>query len=245
MLEAGTFPNVRPHDIHVVGRPGPSLDNQRPYTATGNGPTASRAVRNVDPFHVPQTGTNHTSAIHFDTRPMVQPYEPGLSQSQPSPPAAVYNGLSMRASQEDASKSIAPHAIVPIMPAVIDVYPPRPSTAPAQVSQHLSQMLPPRRDLPFKVTKSGHQETGRSPGPAPTKAKAKKKTQAKVKLDPIVSLVPDSQGSAGIPMKEEVQPLKVVTEPTASQPLGDTKKSCEACRRKKVSVGRKSARNIH
>jgi hypothetical protein len=240
MLEAGTFPNLRHQATHVVSNPGAPVYAQRPYTATGNTPTVSNVATDSKSFRVPNIGTTHSSAIHIPATPTVQPVQHGFSQSRPNGTDVGHTDCSMPTSQEASARydqpvqPVALQSIVPITSAVIDVYQPHPSTAPAPVSQHLGQMLPPRRDLPFKVSKPGLQQVSRSPSAAPTKAKAKKKAAPKVKVDPTVLLVPDSQESAGT-SQEKPQPSKVVNEPTASQPPGKARKSCEECRRKKVS----------
>lgn len=156
MLEAGTFPSTRPQTAQQSYEPA-----QRPMTS-GNNVTTDIPALLASTARVADTSSNlmRPSEIpgisHIDTLQM-QHHQPQSSvvrsanaQVSLMPSNNGYKCPPIEATDAlDLQRAAHTEPVLSSRPAAIDLYTPRPSTAPLQVSQHLSQMLPPKRELPF------------------------------------------------------------------------------------------------
>lgn len=162
MLEAGTFPSNRPTVEHSVVAMQDSTAQQISQIQTRSNMPVVSAL-----------GT------HLATRPSVV-QQTTMSALRPHPSGVDLSGLQYFRNQtiqhHKSGRVLLPETPVQhqnvgsttwppkdhslLRPEAnghtpsIDLYTPRPSTAPAQVSQHLSQLLPPPRELPFKTKTS-------------------------------------------------------------------------------------------
>ena len=173
MLEAGTFPTIRPQTAQPTFTQPPNQLSQRPTTAAGvmqaaaSGPAPGEIESRYSNISLmqPPPPCDHYQTVGRDTQ-YAEPRDSALrSQIPPSAQADTERTVLQSAANQNVSRfpeagTGEPQAEPTIQtlisrPAAIDLYTPRPSTAPAQVSQHLSQLLPPKRELPFKQHNTG------------------------------------------------------------------------------------------
>lgn len=156
MLEAGTFPNNRPQDVHQTSAQHPQHMQQQSYVKTRSATPVISALDpslsiNKDisrepmlpPSDSPITRTNPSDLQYFQKQSADQIHV------EPGPPPFANHGANSK-HDSDPAVDIGIYGLLGQKTSAIDLYTPRPFAAPAQVSQHLDQLLPPPRELPFK-----------------------------------------------------------------------------------------------
>ncbi|KPI39986.1 uncharacterized protein AB675_11442 [Cyphellophora attinorum] len=128
MLEAGTFPSTR-QGINQPVKPVQTLGTyQQPHFATRS---ATSAVSAIDPRLTNSVAEQHMTTTNQSAHKL-------LDDSHCNEQAWMGTRNPVFQAADDINK------------VNIDLYTPRTSTAPPKVVQHLSQLLPPPRELPFK-----------------------------------------------------------------------------------------------
>ena len=160
MLEAGTFPTNRPQTGQHTQLPGMIALPPRPISA-GDEVVCNMSALNAGlmPPPPPPPPRNHFvnstgiygQADSTTSQLRVPPHT--IEGVDGNPLAAAHNGLIPSHTTTKYALGNPTGATLGDRPATIDTYTPRPSTAPSKVSQHLSQVLPPMRELPFKRTR--------------------------------------------------------------------------------------------
>lgn len=166
MLEAGTFPSNRPQTAQQSYHVDRTQLAPRPMRA-GNNSAAGTSALDVGGARATDTASKlvqpHGILSHstsFQTQNNQLQVATSRSVNTPAPFLPAIDGYGLGSTKMDASSDrqrvsaslieAAPTVPAPsTRPAAIDLYTPRPSTAPVRVSQHLSQVLPPKRELPF------------------------------------------------------------------------------------------------
>lgn len=167
-LEAGTFPAQRPGTATSNGSANAAASmsvSTRPATATGS---IINSTSRFFPNHMQNTVERPITASASVMMPPPRMNTTMSAESKkPENDIAPYNGTPAICQTIDNFLAKANKVGPETLPAnhlenqneqaaksAIDLYTPRPSTAPEATSQHLSQ-LPPRRDLPFTKRGSG------------------------------------------------------------------------------------------
>ena len=175
-LEAGTFPAQRPGTATSNGSSNAAASmsvSTRPATATG---TINNTTSRFFPNHMQNTVERPTTASASVMMPPPRMSTTMSAESKkPENDMPRYNGAPPICQTIDnflaKTNKIGPETLPAnrfedqnrqAAKSTIDLYTPRPSTAPDATSQHLSQ-LPPRRDLPFTKRGSGGRSSASHP----------------------------------------------------------------------------------
>ena len=236
MLEAGTFPTKRPQ---IEQRPqmqqGPSLQQNHSTPPQGYTPAVSALDSNMPRPSVSEQETMLAAPV---LAPRVNPLELQYFREQSvahnsltanQQPILAMHGAHTTDTQWREQLNHQAGPITGITSANIDLYTPRQSTAPARTSQHLSQLLPPPRELPFK-TRSEPKATARClPGSITKHAAAFNDANDNEEI------IPDSQATRDTPEPSQKRAKTTTSKkaPTSSQ--GAKKKrapayKCDACK---------------
>lgn len=229
MLEAGTFPSNRPQTSQhsqqrdVAPFPQRSLaigDSVFPngFVLGTDGPAGAEMSSDLMP-PPPVPYQSSTMQVKYNQQQMpstqirnhdisalgaVNCYETPWGPEQHTP---VFR-------QMPAVQQQAPQTVPSMLsrPSAIDIYTPRPSTAPAKVSQHLSQMLPPKRELPFR------RSSPRLPPPQDTlttdmveRTCNSRPGNSETSVDEAETIIPDSQTSNNMASVKKKKPTTKAT----------------------------------
>jgi hypothetical protein len=261
MLEAGTFPSKwQPQVAQQCQAPFMTSASVHPATA-GNSMSLDVPIYSMSNKQAIGTSSDLMPPPPAPARSSANTFEPLTSNHthQPITPQATAFGVdpsiqpphSSHAARETPnylSHKPEPPQVVSVTklvsrPAIIDTYTARSSTAPAVVAQHLSQILPPKRELPFEIvppkpsptTKSVEQQVAKEDNPG---------EDARSNTEQAIIIIPDSQpdqdsqptknaktgGSESGISKKQAKP--VVRKPAKAKPPTSRRKvqKCDTCK---------------
>jgi hypothetical protein len=253
MLEAGTFPINRPQTAAQTQSPGMAILPTRPATAATSSvfsvsklgaPPSNISTGLMLPPPAPNRCSNSTSPYRQQFRaevpqPTISLPLAGDASFLPVDTKQVLSYQRETTSGDSVTETALP-AFVAQAPA-IDLYTPRPSTAPGKVTQHLSQVLPPKRELPFKRT-SARLSPAVAADPKTISQYSRGSNPPGQPTTDVETIIPDSQNSANASSakkqktsskaprakKQTAQPLKKIAKGKAAPQTKAQK--CDACK---------------